>query len=466
MDGTAGSMPRIPNADATRFLEGFSDMNDYTFREVTQFVAENDVKFIRLAFCDIFGTQKNIAIMPRELSRAFEEGISFDASAVRGFMNVESSDLLLFPDPTTLSVLPWRPSQGRVVRFYCDIRYPDGLPFEGDGRYVLHEAQRDMERLGYSAKFGSECEFYLLRQDEEGNPTKKPHDSASYLDIAPLDRCENVRRQICLTLEEMNLRPESSHHEQGPGQNEVIFAYDNALIAADNLVTFRSVVKTIASTNGLYASFLPKLFRDQAGNGLHINLSLFRHGVNLFDRTDGQALDPATEAFMMGILTRIYEITAFLNPLVNSYERFGQAEAPRFITWSEQNRSQLIRIPAAKGLNARMELRSPDPCANPYLAFTLLLQAGIEGIQRELKLCSPCDRNLYEVSAAEMREYDTLPHSLNEAIRAAEQSEFVHRALPEKTICSYLDAKRSEWQRYADAADKSQMIDSLYFYSY
>lgn len=440
-------------------------MNDYTYREVMQYISENDVKFIRLAFCDIFGQQKNISIMPRELSRAFEEGISFDASAVRGFMNIEMSDLLLFPDPTTLSILPWRPSHGRVVRFFCDIKYPNGTPFEGDGRQVLRQAQEDMRKLGYSVKIGTECEFYLLRQDENGLPTKIPHDNASYLDIAPLDKGENVRRQICLTLEEMNMRPEASHHEQGPGQNEIDFAYDSAVTAADNMITFRSVVKTLAASNGLYASFMPKLFRDHAGNGLHINLSLFQNGENLFHSSQEEH-SPVVESFIMGILTRCYEISAFLNPLVNSYDRFGNYEAPRYITWSHQNRSQLIRIPAARGVNQRMELRSPDPCANPYLAFSLLIRAGMEGIERGLKLCDPCNMNLYDVPASLVREYDCLPSNLNEAIKASQNSEFVHRSLPEKIIDAYLSAKASEWTRYVEASDKTAMIDSLYFSAY
>ncbi len=440
-------------------------MTNYTFEEITQFIEENDVKFIRLAFCDIFGTQKNISIMPRELARAFEEGISFDASSVRGFMNIEASDLLLFPDPRTLSVLPWRPSQGRVVRFFCDIRYPDGRPFEGDGRNMLRQAHKEMQKLGYSVKIGTECEFYLLQNDENGMPTKRPHDTASYMDIAPLDKGENVRRQICLTLEEMNLRPEASHHETGPGQNEIDFAYASALDAADNLITFRGAVKTIAAANGLYASFMPKPFRDHAGSGLHINISLYKRGENLFTGESSEN-DQISSSFMMGIMNRVYDMTAFLNPLVNSYERFGECEAPRYITWSHQNRSQLIRIPAAHGDKSRMELRSSDPCANPYLAFTLLIRAGIEGIQRELHLCDPCNLNLYDVPQSSVREYDCLPSNLNEAIRAAADSDFIHASLPEKIIQSYLDAKRAEWTRYADAGNKSQIIDTLYFYRY
>lgn len=437
----------------------------YTIQEVAQYITENDVKFIRLAFCDIFGTQKNISIMPRQLTRAFEEGISFDASAVRGFMNVESSDLLLFPDPNTLAILPWRPSHGRVVRFFCDIRYPDGRPFEGDGRHMLAQAQRDMKELGYTVQIGSECEFYLLESDENGQPTKIPHDQASYMDIAPLDKGENVRRQICLTLEEMNLRPETSHHETGPGQHEIDFAYAPALNTADNLITFRSVVKTIAASNGLYASFMPKPFRDHPGSGLHVNLSLLRHGENLFTE-EGPLASAESAGFMMGIMNRIEDMTVFLNPLVNSYERFGQCEAPKYVTWSHQNRSQLIRIPAARGTNARMELRSPDPCANPYLAFTLLIRAGIEGIQRRLQLCDPCNLNLFDVPHSAVREYDCLPDNLIHAISAASDSGFIHVSLPEQTTRSYLDAKRAEWTRYADAANKSEIMDTLYFYRY
>ncbi len=285
------------------------------------------------------------------------------------------------------------------------------------------------------------------------------------MDIAPLDKGENVRRQICLTLEEMNLRPEASHHETGPGQNEIDFAYAPALEAADNLITFRSAVKTIAAANGLYASFMPKPFRDQAGSGLHINISIYKRGENLFT---GESSDngQVSSSFMMGIMNRVYDMTAFLNPLVNSYERFGECEAPRYITWSYQNRSQLIRIPAARGDKSRMELRSSDPCANPYLAFTLLIRAGIEGIERGLHLCDPCNLNLFDVPQSSVREYDCLPSNLNEAIRAAADSEFIRDSLPEKTISSYLDAKRAEWTRYADASNKSQIIDSLYFYRY
>ena len=435
---------------------------NYTMSEVLQFVQENDVKFVRLAFCDMFGTLKNISILADELPRAFENGISFDASAVRGFLNVEESDLFLFPDPGTLSVLPWRPQQGRVVRFFCEIRHPDGTPFEGDGRHILRRAVEKAARMGYVCKIGSECEFYLFEADDRGKPTKIPHDEGGYLDFAPRDKGENVRREICLTLEEMDLKPESSHHEQGPGQNEIDFQYSDALSAADNLITFQSVVKMVAARNGLYASFLPKPFPDQAGSGLHINLSLSKNGMNLFkNRNDGHSQE--SERFIAGILNRVREITAFLNPLTNSYARFGCCEAPKYISWSHQNRSQLVRIPAARGEYSRMELRSPDPSCNPYLAFALLIYAGLEGIEQHIDLGEPTNLNLYRADEATLKSFAVLPETLDEALKIAEKSEFVRACLPQKTVEKYIAAKEREWRLYEQASDKAEFEHAFYF---
>ncbi len=438
-------------------------MSPYTNSELLRFVEENDVKFIRLAFCDIFGTQKNITIMADGLAHALNDGIGFDASAIQGFMNVECSDLLLFPDPSTLAVLPWRPSQGRVIRFFCDIRYTDGRPFEGDGRRMLQAAEQEASDLGYSLQIGLECEFYLFQLDDDGLPTHIPHDNASYLDVGPFDKGENVRRQICLTLEEMNIRPESSLHEGGPGQNEIVLHHENPLKIADDLITLRNVVKTVAASNGLHASFMPKPLHDKAGSGLHTNISLHKKGSNLL--SGGLENSAESLSFTAGLITRCREMTAFFNPLVNSYDRFGSYEAPRFITWSHQNRSQLIRIPGDSDDRSRLELRSPDPAINPYLAFTLLIHAGLEGIRRDLKLFAPCDINLYEAPYSVTREYDTLPVNLKQAVKAARESAFVRQVLPEKIVNSYLNAKSSEWERYSAAQDKSSMTDSMYFYS-
>lgn len=435
---------------------------NYTISEVLQFVAENDVKFIRLVFCDIFGTMKNISIMADELPSAFEDGITFDASAVKGFMNVEESDLFLFPDPATLAVLPWRPQQGRVVRFFCDIKHPDNTPFDGDGRSILKKAIQKADEMGYVCKIGSECEFYLFELDEKGEPTATPHDNATYLDIAPADKGENVRREICFNLEAMGIQPECSHHEQGPGQNEIDFKYSDALSAADDLVTFRAAVRTIAASNGLYASFMPKPIFNESGNGLHINMSLFKDGVNIFNsnKADHSA---AAESFIAGVLNRVKESTAFLNPITNSYARFGKAEAPKYVTWSHQNRSQLIRIPAAKGDKARLELRSPDPSCNPYIAFALLLIAGLEGIEQNLQLCPSSNFNLYSADAALLHDIARLPDSLEEAVQIAQASSFIKKVIPQKTIDKFFDAKLNECLQYSKAADKNAYEHDLYF---
>lgn len=434
---------------------------NYTMDEVLQFIAENDVKFIRLAFCDMFGRQKNISIMPDELSRAFSTGISFDASAVPGFMNVEESDLFLVPDPATLSILPWRPSTGRVVRFFCDIRHPDGRPFEGDGRHILKRAISRASELGYTCKIGSECEFYLFETDDFGQPTMTPQDQGGYCDIAPLDRAENVRREICLTLEEMGIYPESSHHEQGPGQNEIDFKYGDALLAADHLITFQSVVKAIAAQNGLYASFLPKPFPDKSGSGLHVNLSLFQNGENIFQH--GSRLHPKAGHFIAGVLRRVPEMTVFLNPIPNSYRRFGSFEAPRFVTWSYQNRSQLVRIPAATGNFSRMELRSPDPACNPYLCFALILSAGLEGIEEELPLCPPVDRNLYCADSSEFSEEQILPADLGQALARSQDSRFLADVIGADTAARFIEHKKLEWKDYCAAEDPRVFDYQRYF---
>ena len=392
----------------------------YSYNEVMTYCEEEDVKFIRLAFCDLAGNQKNISIMPSELKRAFQYGISFDASAICGFGNEVKSDLLLFPDPSTLSVLPWRPAQGRVVRMYCDIRYPDGRPFRRDSRYLLKQAIAEAEKMDISCYFGVEFEFYLFITDEDGNPTKIPFDQASYMDIAPEDKGENIRREVCLTLESMGIQPESSHHEEGPGQNEIDFRYSDALTAADNAVTFKSVVKTIAMQNGLYACFSPKPLKEQSGNGMHINISI---------KSPNSQKD--SDAFMAGILRYVREISAFLNPTEESYLRLGEKKAPKYITWSSENRSQLIRIPAAKGEYVRFELRSPDPTTNPYIAYALLIYAGLDGIRKQMPLCEPLDQNLFTADQSVTDSLKKLPSNLKEALEEANKSSLIHQYIPD-----------------------------------
>lgn len=386
----------------------------YTAREVFDFVRQEDVKFIRLAFCDVNGKQKNISITPDELPRAFSDGISFDASAIKGFGDEVGSDLLLFPVPSTLNILPWRSSHGNVIRMFCSMKYPDGTQFEKDSRMILQRAVDAAAAKGVSVQFGAEFEFYLFNTDEKGMPTDEPFDRAGYMDVAPEDRGENARREICLTLLEMGIKPESSHHEEGPGQNEIDFRYSDAMTAADNAMNFMTVVKAAAQRNGIYADFSPKPLPGESGNGLHINMSV--------KTADGE---DHTNAFMAGILAHIKEMTAFLNPTEDSYKRLGEKKAPKYITWSPENRSQLIRIPAAKGEYRRIELRSPDPTANPYIAYALLIMAGLDGIERELTAPEAVNVNLYKADSSVTEPLDRLPASLDEAVAVAEGSDFV-----------------------------------------
>jgi len=434
---------------------------DYTVNEVLDFIKENDVKFVRLVFCDIFGRQKNISIMPQELPAAFEDGISFDANAIRGFGSVVKSDLLLFPIPGTLAVMPWRPGPGRVVRFLCEIRNPDKTVFVHDTRQVLRKVIERCEKLGYTCNIGAECEFYLFKTDENGDPLMTPFDRGSYLDISPLDKGENIRREICLTLEEMGIFPENSHHEQGPGQNEIDFKFADALSSADNLLTFKSVVKAIAARNGLFASFMPKPLLDYAGNGLHVNISLSRNGKNIF--TMPHVHSEVAESFIAGVLDKTPEITLFLNPIANSFERFGKYEAPKYVSWSHQNRSQLIRIPAASGEKVRMELRSPDPSLNPYLAFALIIAAGLEGIEKGLKLPPAVDEDLYTAPESVTKNLISLPKSLDEAIALAKKSELVRSVLGHSLCERYIAEKEREAAQFAATSDKEKFYREVYF---
>lgn len=398
----------------------------YTPEEVMQFVEQEEVKFIRLAFCDVYGKQHNVAIMPSELKRAFVFGIAIDASAIDGFGGEVRSDLLLHPDASTLIQLPWRPEQGKVVRMFCDISYPDGRVFERDTRSILKKAVADAAEKGYSFAFGAEMEFYLFKVDEHGEPTKIPYDHAGYMDIAPDDKGENIRREICLMLEQMGINPESSHHESGPGQNEIDFRYSDPLTAADNAITFNAIVRTVAAQNGLCASFSPKPLTDRDGNGMHINIS-----------TRGTGKPDPLPCVIAGILEKITELTLFLNPSEESYRRLGHDKAPRYVTWSAENRSQLIRIPAAVGEYRRAELRSADPTANPYIAYTLLIYAGLYGIENDLFLPPASDFNIYTASAEALMSLKKLPGSMYEAAAITNASAFVKDHLPETVIAAY-----------------------------
>ena len=400
---------------------------NYSADEVIQYIREADVKFIRLAFCDVFGRQKNIAVMPGEVRRAFEYGISVDASAIAGFGGEVKSDLLLHPDASTLMGLPWRPESGKVVRMFCDVTHPDGTPFEGDTRALLRRTAEDAKKRGVTFNFGSEMEFYLFKTDENGARTLVPHDNAGYMDIAPEDKGENVRREICLTLEKMGIQPESSHHEEGPGQNEIDFRYSDALTAADNAVTFSAVVRTIAARSGLYADFSPKPLIEGPGSGMHVNFSVGGPSG------EGRLLSAAA-----GIMDKISEMTLFLNPTRASYLRLGGSKAPGYVSWSRENRSQLIRIPAASYSHERAELRSPDPTANPYIVFTLLIRAGLLGIEKGLVPPESVDINLYTAAQEVLERLERLPDSMEKAKAALLGGAFVRECLPDAVIRAYL----------------------------
>lgn len=431
---------------------------DTTTMDLLQLVEDEDVKFIRLAYCDLNGQPKNMAIMSSQLKKALEEGISFDGSTVPGFSSSEYADLFLVPDGSTVSILPWRPAHERVMRMQCNIVNSDGSDYEPYTRNILQRAVDRAVDMGYIVNIGTEIEFILFRLDEDGRPTTVPLDEGGYDDISGLDRGEDIRRQICLALEEMGLNPESSHHESGHGQNEIDFRYSDALRAADNFITLKMAVKSIAAVNNLYASFMPKPLTDDCGNGLHINFSLFKGGKSVFK--NGGEHSVAGESFIAGILERIPEITAFLNPTCNSYERLGHDRAPRFVTWSHQNRSQLIRIPASGPKQVRAELRSADGSCNPYLAFALLIHAGLDGIENGTKLCAPYNGNAYEIDDPAVPK---IPATLGDALDLAESSEFVARVLPQQTRDEFFTMKRAEWKQYQLSSDRHDLEMRRYF---
>ena len=386
---------------------------NYELEEVMKYIEEEDAKFIRLAFRDAYGVQKNVSVMPGELSKAFSEGIAINARVIKGFENCPYGLLYLKPDSSTLTVLPWRPDRGKVLRMFCDLYTPEGEPYILDTRTLLKKAIEDADKAGIEFRFGSETEFYIFKKDENGNPTKEPYDEAGYLDIAPLDRCENIRREITLTIERMGLTPERSHHERGPGQNEIDFHFGNPLKAADQEITFKMVVSTIADRNGLVADFSPMPLSDKPGNGYHINI----YAKN----SEGEDVVRYAAA---GIMQRIREMTLFLNPTDESYIRFGNSSAPDRVSWSSDGDAELMYVEEYMG-RVRAELRSPDASSNPYLIYALLIYAGLEGIANK--------QTLPEI----MKEGAMLPSSKKEAIKFANESDFIKKYLPEDLIKVY-----------------------------
>lgn len=421
---------------------------------ILQRVEDEDVRFIRLQFTDVLGRMRNMAITVDKLEDALNDNCIFDGSAIDGFANIEESDLYLHPDLSTFAIFPWRPRTGKVARLICDVCTPDGKPLEYNPRMVLERVIKEAEDMGYKFKIGPEIEFFLFNTDESGAPTTQTNDMGSYFDIAPLDNGENTRRDICLTLEEMGYTIEASHHEMAKGQHEIVFKADDALTTADRIVTFKTVVKTIAKRNGLHATFMPKPFEDEWGSGMHLTMWLEKDGKNEFVYdTASKKFTPLTYRFIAGLLNYTREIACLTNPTVNSYKRFiPGADAPCHISWSENNRSLLIRaIPSRVPENSSIEYRSPDGTANPYLAIAAILKAGLMGIKNsDIELPPSIGMNVNSLSDEEIKMLGikSMPVSLNNALEIAKDSEFVTELLGEKLKDNYISEKMAEYDKY------------------
>lgn len=422
----------------------------YSENEILQYIDENDVKFVKLTFCDLHGRLKNISILSSELAATFKRGAAISARKLSGFEAAKGKDLFLFPDAQTMTVLPWRPQQGRVIRMFCYIRYADGTPFEGDGRYFLKKATKAAVAAGYSFRFGTSCEFTLFKLDENGLPTKIPHDLAGYCDIAPDDKGENIRRDVCLTLEQMGIHPISSRHESGCGQHEIDFNSSSALKAADTFLSFKSAVKSVAANHEVHASFMPKPIRSDCGNGMHISFTIFPDS-DLFEE------QPAENAEIMkhaaaGIMSHIRDFTIFTNSTVNSYARLGEFSAPREIVWAEDEGEQLIRM-SCDCIDSPVELRAADCVCEPYFVFGLMIYAALEGISE--------NQTLPEKNVS----VGSLPLDLSEAAECAERSEFIRKYISPSVLEVLLDYKKNEWKEYTASYDKDAFEDKKYFYS-
>lgn len=445
-------------------------MAKYKKEDIFRMVEEEDVEFIRLQFTDMFGMLKNVAITAGQLEKALNNRCVFDGSAIEGFVREEETDMYLHQDLDTFTIFPWRPQQGKVARLVCDVYGPDGTPFEGDPRYILKKVLKEAEELGFYFNVGPECEFFLFHTDEEGRPTTKTHEMAGYFDVAPIDLAENVRRDIVLNLEEMGFEIESSHHEIAPAQHEVDFQYEKGLKAADNILTFKMAVKSIAKQHGLHATFMPKPKAGVNGSGMHINMSLEdKLGKNLFADTDDKlGLSRLAYEFMAGILAHIKSMCLLTNPIVNSYKRLIPGyDAPVYIAWSRAtNRGQIVRIPSSRGASTRLELRSPDSAMNPYLALAACLAAGLDGIKNHRELPEPVVQNIYAMDEETIKErgIDHLPETLGEAIDEFEEDVFLRNVLGDHIFYKYLEAKKEEWNVFRSQVTDWEIGEYLYKY--
>ena len=441
-------------------------MAKYTRQEIIDMVRDEDVEFIRLQFTDVLGNLKNVAITSSQLEKALDNKCMFDGSSIQGFVRVEESDMYLHPDLDTFAIFPWRPQQGKVARLICDVYTTDGQPFMGDPRYILKRVIKEASDMGYTFNVGPECEFFLFHTDDNGQPTTITHEKAGYFDLGPVDLGENARRDMVLTLEDMGFEIETSHHEVAPAQHEIDFKYDEALAAADNIMTFKLVIKTIAKRHGLFATFMPKPKFGVCGSGMHTNMSLEKDGKNIFfDDSDKLSLSKEAYYFMGGILKHIKGMTAVTNPIVNSYKRLVPGyEAPVHIAWSAKNRSPLIRVPASRGAGTRVELRSPDPSCNPYLVLALCLGAGLEGIREKIEPPKSVDKNIYIMTEEEKKNehIESLPLTLGDAIIEMEKDPLIKKILGEHVFENYLEAKKCEWDEYNAQVTSWEIDEFLY----
>lgn len=428
-------------------------MMDAKKMEIIEKIKADDVRFIRLQFTDIEGVLKNVAIPVTQLEKALKGDLMFDGSSIAWFANIEESDMYLVPDPATYTIFPWRPSGGAVARLICDVYTPDKKPFEGDPRTNLKRLVKEAEEMGFIMNAGPEAEFFLFLVDEQGRPLLNTQDQAGYFDLAPVDLGEDARRDMVCTLEDMGFEIEASHHEVAPGQHEIDFKYGPAIKIADDIMTYKLVVRAIAERHGLHASFMAKPIGGINGSGMHMNQSLFslQNENTFFDPDKEDGLSDLARWYMGGIIKHAKAFTAITNPTVNSYKRLVPGyEAPVYIAWSGKNRSCLIRVPAIRGISTRIEVRHPDPMCNPYMAMAVMMAAGMDGIKHKIEPPEPIDANIYRMSRKERESLNiqSLPGSLAEALVELEKDEVIQNALGQHIYTHFMEAKWDEWARY------------------
>ena len=441
-------------------------MQKYTKQDIINMVEDEDVEFIRMQFTDIEGNFKNVAITSSQLEKALNNDCMFDCSLVEGMLPTDNADMFLYPDLNTFTIFPWRPQQGKVARFICDVYRADRTPFESDCRYVLKKAIKEAAKMGYTFDVGPECEFFLFNADENGRPTTITNEQAGFFDMGPLDNGENARRDIVLTLEDMGFVVEASHHEKAPSQHEVDFRYDEALTTADNIMTFKLAVKTIAKHHGLHATFMPKPRKEFCGSGMHINMSLRKDGRNIFDDPNGEnGLSKEAYYFMGGVMKHVKGICAVTNPLVNSYKRLKPGfEAPVYVAWSTLGANTLIRVPNMRGEHTRIELRSPDPAANPYLAFAACLMAGLDGIRNQIEPPAEVRDNINILSEdeAQARGLEKLPTDLLDACMEMKKDTLLKDLVGDRVFDQYYESKIAAWKEYDSQVTNWEIESYLY----